>query len=208
VDFWGCGVEVQEDFQLNHLNNTQRVALVLGISADHKILDYTDTDGVPYAIVAPKNVSASTDWQATSIGTSLQCHSLPNDTCVFQSPSVTDFGMTANFSCTKGSDLSGIMYGLISVTYFSDFHRYLHEPPPFEGTKYVVVADLEMQNLAANLTHDEAANIFNNPWHFTAFANLFRDSYPIIDPEEINENVFELLEGERYFMYSCDATGT
>ena len=120
---------------------------------------------------------------------------------------MSDIGLAANFSCTKGSDLSGTMYNLKSEIYFRDFHRYVHEPPPFEGTTHRDLVDPEMLNLAANLTHDEAANIFNNPWHFTACANLFNGAYKI-DPDGTNTNVFNMVDGLYYFMYSCDATGT
>ncbi|KAF2658707.1 hypothetical protein K491DRAFT_776247 [Lophiostoma macrostomum CBS 122681] len=203
--FWGCSEKIDDDGQIRQRNYTQRAALILGTSPEHNILDYSDADGVPYAIVGPKDVSASTDWQATTFAVSLQCDALRNDSCAFQGQFDSDLGTAANFSCTQGSDLSGTLYNIQSQTYSPDFHRYVLEPTPFEGVKNTVFVDQDLLDLAANLTHDETADLFRNPWHFTAAANLFGDTYSKVDPNQTNDYILQVL-GVNFLMYNCNAS--
>jgi hypothetical protein len=211
VNYWGCGMTVDPiSLQAFPTNLSEFNIGDLAISTRNQILDYVDTDGTSYALLGPANVPPGTDWRATTLGVSVQCHVVKKDSCTFLNVKTTDSqGINAEFNCSKETNISGTIYNWEHVKYSADFHRYVKEPPPFEASAGQGVTTQEMLDQAANLPASEAETVFINPWHWVAFTNIFPDTYSRLYQNELDTEVmFPFGMGNSpFYMELCNTSG-
>lgn len=170
-NFWGCVMEPTVSSGGFIIRNYSEIhAVDLGLSKESEIVDFVDKDGIHIATLTPKNVDPAIDWQASSFGISVQCRALRNDSCDFPEPVDKNmWGYYIPFNCTKeraGVDISGNISLVTPQTYFFDWHKFLKEPPPFEVRNVRTSVSDEMQSRAANLSDEDASDVFRNPWHW------------------------------------------
>lgn len=200
-NFWGCGVVYDEVLNFVALNNFTTYAHSLpaitktvlfigfrynsievgGPRSNDAIYNYTAPDGLHFSLVGPASPPSDTDWKATSIGVSASCAPVPPSACTRDAISTngSHLDVSENFRCTRekaGFEARGNMSGYLHDIYFFDFHKYLHEPYPFDAT-YMVGFD-EAPETALNVTDDE--EVFKNPWTSLSVATieLDRADYP------------------------------
>lgn len=209
TDFWSCGLKILGANETPiERNSTECSALGLGISSEHSLLDYVDSDGTVYSLVGPQDASSLTDWHATSFATSVKCQTVQNSSCAM-SQSFKAGGMVSasNFTCTKEATISGTVYGAAHQMYSPDFHACFKEPPPFQawfGEGEVVTQD--DLNAAANLSSSDARNVFKNPFSLMSFVNMYGDTRGRLDPNRTDPEIFSTL-GASHYMQLCNVTG-
>jgi hypothetical protein len=175
--FWGCGIIVRQIPR----NNVSGIAttnasmvqdLKLSVSDQHQILNFTDSDKIQYAIIAPPNVGTSQDWKASSFGVSTTCSAIPENACDLSTPTGDATDAKGNpiilvpFVCKRnrtGIDISGNLTSAATKTHLLNFHKYAAESAPF-GDDSIDIRGGSMADIMASIQNEDANDIFKNPW--------------------------------------------
>jgi hypothetical protein len=142
------------------------------VSDQHRTLNFTDANGVQYAVIGPVDAGNSMDWKATSFGVSTVCSAIQETACNVSKPlkgAKNDQGspiMLVPFNCTKGTagiDISGNLTSQNTATHMMNFHKYAAEDVPFFGNTLVDLEDFA--TVLENINNGEDANeVLKNDW--------------------------------------------
>ena len=201
--------------QVEPLNRTEIDAVDNGISEDTKMLDFVDGDSEEHvALLAPKHVDLHVDYEASSFGISTQCRAIPASACeMFPSNETTEmYGPTIPFACNEsqaGIDISGRILKSAYQARFLDFHAYIQELPAFQSMLIHIrqINESEM-NKAMNLSEEEAAAVFRNPWHWVVFLKLQRTYEDAVSDSLLWYARFPGIPEVSYLMLHCNSTGS
>ncbi|KAF2650131.1 hypothetical protein K491DRAFT_149337 [Lophiostoma macrostomum CBS 122681] len=184
-NFWGCGITAQAAPYNNATSLAPTNATIIqdmknSNSDQHQILNFTNAEGVQYAVVAPANVGPSYDWKASSFGVSTTCSAIPEGACSLSDP-ITNAKdgqgspiMLVPFNCTKeqaGIDITGNITSHNTKVHMLDFHKYAAESQPFLNNSIDYLGDFKtiLQSINAG---EDANQIFKNPWHALAMRKI------------------------------------
>jgi hypothetical protein len=205
-NYWGCGMHIfnftndPPAWQPEAANRSQLDPVGLGLSKVHTTLEFVEDDGNSIAVLAPQNVRPDLDYSASSFGVSTQCQYVSNSSCSLKQSSSPI--STGRADAEIGLNVSGTIYGYAEMIAQLDFHRYIHEPPPFV-MNFSVTQDIIDQ--AANLNDDKAGTVFSNPWRSLAALNIIPDAY---DTMNISDSDGRVFRGQsNYFLLLCNNTG-
>ncbi|KAF2442235.1 hypothetical protein P171DRAFT_487485 [Karstenula rhodostoma CBS 690.94] len=165
TSFWGCAITAQAALNngtsLAPTNTTTIQDMKNSVSDQHETLNFTNADGIQYAVVGPPNADPAEDYQATTFGVSTSCAAIPENGCEV-APPITNVKdgvgspvMLVPFACSKNS--SGI-----SITESSPFLINFMETP--NG-----LSNFEINTAIEKETADE---MFYNPWSVLALRKL------------------------------------
>jgi hypothetical protein len=184
-NFWGCGITAQAAPYNNATSLAPTNATIIqdmknSNSDQHQILNFTNAEGVQYAVVAPANVDPSYDWKASSFSVSTTCSAIPEGACTLSDP-ITNAKdgqgspvMLVPFNCTKeeaGIDITGNITSHNTKVHMLDFHKYAAESNPFlnNSIEYLGDFDVILQSINAG---EDADQIFKNPWRALALRKI------------------------------------
>lgn len=176
-NFWSCSITIQPALYNNATslaptNATTIQDLKNSNSDQHTILNFTDTESIQYAVVAPPSVNPMDDWKASSFAVSTTCSAIPQEACDTFSP-ITNAKdgqgspvMLVPFNCTQGRagiEISGFLTSHNTKVHMLDFHKYARESQPFFNNTITYSEDLDsiLQKIEAG---EDANGIFKNPW--------------------------------------------
>ena len=161
-----------------------------GPNSRDAIYNFTNADGLQFALVGPHLQLAEDDWIATTFGVSTQCSAVPTYGCTRGNASDYSFANESyqpfNCSTEKGAglDASGNITGYMFEIFHIDFHKYLHDDTPFIGK---LRGWNESDQVAATVSDDE--EVFKNPWRTLTqlTIQLERQDYPeaLKDPQRL-----------------------
>lgn len=211
--FWGAAVTVEALNGANVVNIVNRSAyLSVGENIDPYLLNYTDAEGISYSVIKSPYVDNNLDWAGTGYGVSTQCSAIPRDRCHIGGNLTT---LRWPFQCqtsTALGNITGLMSTSVHKTWTYEWHRYLQETQPFEGTEEVGVIELKIldeldDSAVANMTKETPNALFRNPWHFLASASVIvsdlemPESFlnnPLVQKNAFNSSILILV---------CNTTG-
>lgn len=211
--FWGVAVIVEALNGANVVNIVNRSAyLSVGENIDPYLLNYTDAEGISYNVIKSPYVDTNLDWAGTGYGVSTQCSAIPRDRCHIGGNLTT---LRWPFQCqtsTALGNITGLMSTSVHKTWTYEWHRYLQETQPFEGTEEVGVIELKIldeldDSAVANMTKETPNALFRNPWHFLASASVIvsdlemPESFlnnPLVQKNAFNSSILILV---------CNTTG-
>jgi hypothetical protein len=176
--------------------------------------NYTDTNGVTYALVSPPGVDPNLDWSGTGYGVSTQCSAIPRDSCEISRANRTAIG--AQFKCESSSppiNITGKFGEFSHMLYVYNWHKYMKEPPPFSdsapyGNSTFGIANTKVnKDLVSNLTWETSSSLFQNPWNFLSKIQILA-SYEDM-PEAFQKSPLHITEfpGSQIFLLACNTTG-
>jgi hypothetical protein len=215
ANYWGCGLYAGNEPQLytTVTNDSEFFAIGLGFSNIHTNLDYIDADGTFTAILAPKNVPTGVNYYASTFGVSMECQPIRNSSCLVTATENRAQPGTiyqkADFNCSDpglGIHLSGNIYGVSSQVYQFDFHRFIHEPPPFTVEENTWSTTQNMLDEAANLSDADASKMFGNPWRLLSVVNLRSDAYRAMNVSSSDDRIL-YISSSIFSMITCNTTG-
>lgn len=209
-NFWGCAMECFLDpvFQWGAARRIDMDDFVFGNSQKDRLLNFTDTNGVKYAILGPVGVHDNIDWEANSFGISTKCDTIP-PVCEISVEGGDKLNDKASFNCTKdraGMDMAGILRNENIMIRYLDFHRYLEEPPPFFISQFRTQEDVErglhiVYTYAPNISDHQKDDVFRNPWQYVVLASVLSGS-SLQDPA-----VWSIaMAGGTFLMLNCTTT--
>ncbi|KAK7179762.1 hypothetical protein PSPO01_14154 [Paraphaeosphaeria sporulosa] len=209
VNYWGCGITFDERSRSAVMSNmTSYNALEFdGPKTRDSIYNYTDSNGLQFALVGPHVPPAENDWKATTIGVSTQCSAIPPLACTQGAPSENDFQesrQSFNCSMAKGAplDVSGNITGYMHEIYFFNFHKYLSDESPFKAN---ILGWNDSKIHPADISDDD--DVFKNPWKSLSQATIEVDRPDY--PEQLNDTSRLWPDPDNnydYTMLLCDTT--
>lgn len=210
MNFWSCGIEVNEDMGMTRAANGSLFDDVTS-SINSYTMNYTNADGVRFILLRAPEMDVMVDWRGSGYGISTQCTAIPEKECVLGPyPNMTASGMQLqNFSCTstdaRGKPFSGKMSNYALATYFDDFHRYVHDMPPFTGQYRA--EKLAPDGAVENATAEDAKTMFSNPWHFLASSYIMEDLPKLPQAFKDSPIVWKGRRSINRIMPYCNSTG-
>jgi hypothetical protein len=150
------------------------------VSDQHETMNFTNADGVQFAVIGPANADPAEDYKATSFGVSTSCAAIPDGGCDI-APPITNLKdglgspiMLIPFACSK--DKSGIERGNLTShntkTHMLNFHKYAAESSPFLTNFMETPNGLSNADIMAAIQNETADDIFRNPWSVLALRKL------------------------------------
>ena len=178
------------------------------------MLNYTDKEGVSYALIKPPSVDLDLDWTGASYGVSTRCSAIPRNDCRIRQSNTTT--IRANFSCNSSSpqiDIAGRFGQASHEIYVYDWHEYMKEPPPFSGTEpygnssFGITDPKINEAFVSNLTWETSSPLFRNPWNFLSKVQIIA-TYDEM-PEAFQKSPLHHKEfpGSEIFLLACNTTG-
>lgn len=173
------------------------------------IYNYTDANGLQYAIIGPYAPATEEDWMATTIGVSTKCSALPPSGCTrgeaVQKGFVESYHQPFNCSVEQGApfNISGNITGFMHDIFYFDFHKYLRDEKPFNAN---LIGWDDPDIHPENVTDDE--EVFKNPWTTLSQATIEVDRPDY--PEALNDTSRLWLDPADVFDYTmlmCTTTG-
>ncbi|KAF2629852.1 hypothetical protein BU25DRAFT_336057 [Macroventuria anomochaeta] len=177
-NYWGCAITARSAAYNNATSLAPTNASIIqdmknSISSQHKVLSFTDSSGVQYAIIGPADSKPSMDWKASSFGVSTTCSAIPQGGCDVYRP-VTEAKdgqgtpvVLVPFNCTSnkaGIDIAGNLTSHNTKTHTMNFHKYAAESAPFFNSAVLNLE--ESRTIRDNLNGGEDANdILRNSWN-------------------------------------------
>ncbi|KAF2726617.1 hypothetical protein EJ04DRAFT_571109 [Polyplosphaeria fusca] len=200
-NFWGCAISYSEPdgMEVYTMTNLSLWNDFDVGSASNYALNFTDEEGLQFAIIGPTLADPQIDWTATTIGVSTECAAVPRHACNLTD---TDGGAWKSgyinaFDCGQGPggvNMSGNMSTTMFAMHFYDFHKYLSEPPPFNQSGFL--GEDTIYAKAANVTDDE--EVFQNPWTHLSIVDIEEDTYRLPGSFSSDEGVW-LFSGDVYY---------
>ncbi|ORX97952.1 hypothetical protein BCR34DRAFT_158720 [Clohesyomyces aquaticus] len=187
-NYWGCGIDcaVDDDGELKSYdlaNMTTVYEVIAAKSSEHTVMNYTDADGLQFAIAAPAKVPSNIDWEAESFAVSTQCRAIPYSACDVDAQNTPVENPILHFNCSEeraGIDVAGDAYYWNQQMMYFDFHKYIHEKPAFSPTTLSGGPSPDgmetINTTAPNVTDSEANDVFRNPWHWIAAIAVYEDN--------------------------------
>jgi len=209
-NYWSCALAPLHTGIADARNLSYLSSVGLGFSTDDTILNFVDDNDIHIAILAPNYVPTGLDYSASTYGVSMQCQFVRNNSCIVEQMNDTGtYSPLSSFSCsdrTIGLNLSGKIYEAAMQVYEYDFHRLLHEPPPFDSITSVEWVTQNMLDAAANLSDAEASTIFNNPWRILPVLNVDSEMMRTMNIPDSDNRVFR-FSTYGFLMLACNSTG-
>lgn len=174
-NYWGCAITAQPAANGTSLAPTNASIISdmkNSVSDLHKTVNFTESNGVQYALVAPANVHASMDWKASSFGVSTTCSAIPESKCNISKPATNAVDrrgspvMLVPFNCTKnttGVNVTGYLTSHNTAIHMLNFHKYAAESAPFLNSTLENLEDFETVLQKINGGED-ANSILRNTW--------------------------------------------
>ncbi|KAL5446676.1 hypothetical protein PMIN07_001393 [Paraphaeosphaeria minitans] len=209
VNYWGCGItfhELSGSVVLSNMTSYNAIEFY-GPKTIDSIYNYTDSDGLQFALVGPHVPPAENDWKATTIGVSTQCSAIPPSGCTRDVPYENDLqGNQQAFNCSiaKGAplDVSGNITGYMHEIHYFDFHKYLRDENPFKAK---IIGWNDSKTPPSDVSDDE--EVFKNPWKTLSQATIEVDRPDY--PEELNDTSRLWPDADNnydYTMLLCETT--
>ncbi|KAK7191620.1 hypothetical protein PSPO01_02069 [Paraphaeosphaeria sporulosa] len=183
--FWGCAITAQRaannGTSLAPTNATTIQDMKNSVSDQHETLNFTNANGVQYAVVGPPNADPAEDYKATSFGVSTSCAAIPQGGCEVGPPitNVTDGQgspvMLVPFSCSKNSsgiDIVGNLTSHNTVTNMLNFHKYASESSPFLSKIMETPDGLSNVDILTRIQNETADEVFRNSWSVLALRKI------------------------------------
>jgi hypothetical protein len=183
-NFWGCAITAQavpnnNGTSLNPTNATTIQDMKNSVSDQHETMNFTNADGIQYAVIGPADADPAEDYKATSFGVSTSCAAVPNGGCDV-APPITNAKdgmgspiMLVPFACSKNN--SGVIGNLTShntKTHMLNFHKYATESSPFLTNFMETPNGLSNADIIAAFQNETGDDIFRNPWSVLALRKL------------------------------------
>ena len=211
VNFWSCSVTPisdEDNFTIQLTNNSAINLLDIGADKDYA-LNYTDADGISYAIIGPPRTSPDLDWTATSFAISTQCSAIPFNACNITVETV-DEETIFPFSCSAakgGIDLDANMTFFTHQFHYLDAHKYFPERSgPFRH-KGPLAKNLS-RSIGLNLTNEDANDVFRNPFRTLNMASVMVDTGTLSDEFLADPRIWSHESFPVYFtIMACNVTG-
>lgn len=205
INFWGCSYWYDPETTIvDFLNDTLPFATWMG-RGDDQIFNYTDSDGVQYAVLGPSRVDSSIDWKASTFGASTQCTAIPAKECeAARVISNTTEQAGIPFKCNRtygGKEFAGIMTEGKDRRTYLNAHKYFVERDFFQ-TQRRIMNGTQVNEVAPTVTDEQSSEIFSNPWDWLAAPRLSNPP-PKGDPLVITT---EGLVTEYIVMLECNST--
>jgi hypothetical protein len=176
-NYFGCSITARPAPENNATSLAPTNATTIqdiknSVSDQHQMLNFTDANGIQYAVIGPAGVDDSLDWKATTFGVSTTCSVIAERVCNTSGPITGAKNgqgspiMLVPFKCTAstaGIDIAGNLTSQNTATHMMNFHKYAAEDVPFFGNTLVDLEDFAtvLQNINAG---EDANEILKNNW--------------------------------------------
>jgi hypothetical protein len=217
-DFWGCGITVDANSSsVGPTNRTLVFALSRGMDAPHEVFNYTDNDGVNYAIIGPSGIGPDVDWMATSYAVSSTCEAAPARACNMTGPQgIGEGDITWAFNCTSsiagGVDLAGNFTNNIFDQFVFNNHKYLGANGPFATTSKPDFRPDVNESIVGEVTEQDNNDTFRNPWSWAAMVGLgppeAGNGAEVIGYSTNSRVLTDPEMGYQFMLVHCNTTGT
>jgi hypothetical protein len=172
---------------------------------DSYSLNYTDAEGISYALIKPPAVDKDLDWTGTGFGVSTQCSPIPRNSCHISGNWTTGLWPFQCTISTMPGNITGTMTDAIEETWTYQWHQYMQETQAFSKTR--LESTFWEDRDVANMSRGETDALFRNPWHsFVKISAATLDEQlsesflqsPFIQKNPINNTIIMLV---------CNTTG-
>lgn len=172
-NFWSCGLDVEYENDTPKITNVVNTSRWNDIARDYPshMINYTDPQGVTYAVGRTSEADVSADWTGRSYATSTTCRAITPASCEWTkewttSPTTQDSLPLSAFNCSSAhAGLTGNFTSYNHLTRLKDWHQYLPTQPPFDNRLRPKLApSKEILRVAKDATINDTQKMFKNPF--------------------------------------------